>query len=132
MQSEYKLLIVKDKWCHFSCVAIEATIEKSQIKVAEEIKEPMDSGKGEVNRKYYPDWIDAALEGAQLCAQTLVQQRRISGCQITLIRVMGTDCDTIAEDVFCAAALATWQALLPDTAVPTIDFTDGKWRIQFD
>ena len=46
-------------------------------------------------------------------------------------RVIGVDVDTVPEDVSCAAALATWQALNPDTALPTFDFTDGRWHIQY-
>jgi len=56
----------------------------------------------------------------------------LTGCYIVVVRVIGVDIDTTSEDVFCAAALATWQSLVPKAALPSFDFTAGKWHIQSD
>lgn len=132
MQSEYKLHEVKDKFCHFSRVTVQAELQLSGVEVTDDIREPLDRSQGEVSRKGYSDWIEAALQGAQFCAQALVEQGQIAGCRVTIVRVVGTDCDTIAHDVFCASALATYQVLRPNVALQAFDFGDGKWHIEFN
>lgn len=131
MQSEFKLLRQMNARGHYARVTVDAKPTASGIHISEAFGETLDEGYGEVNRKIAPDWIDAALAGAKHCAETLVSQGKFSGCRVEVQRVFGVIVDTTEEDLFCAGALATWQALNPNAELPPFHFAENKWHIHF-
>jgi hypothetical protein len=132
MESEYKLLQVKEGGiCHFARVTVEAEMQQSGVEVAQQIREPVVEGNGEASHTRFPEWIDAAIRGARLCAEALVQQGKIGGCHVRVVRVVRVEVDTTCADVACAAALATWQALNPEATLPPFKLVDGQWHIEF-
>ena len=116
---------------HYARVAVDAEPTARGICIVEVLGEILDEGNGEVNRKTAPHWVDAALAGAKYCAEVLVSQGKFSGCRVEVNRVFGVVVDTGEEDLFCAGALATWQALNPNQELPPIHFAENKWHIQF-
>ena len=131
MQSEFKLLKQMNRRGHYARVAVDAEPMTSGVCIVEVLNENLDEGYGEVNRKIAPHWIDAALAGAKHCAEVLVSQEKFSGCRVEVNRVFGVIVDTTEEDLFCAEALATWQALNPNQELPRFHFAENKWHIQF-
>jgi hypothetical protein len=132
MQSEFKLLKqLKNSGGHYARVTVDVEPTRSGIYISEAFGETLDEGYGEVNRKIAPRWIDAALAGAKHCAEILVSQGRLTGCRVKVQRVFGLVVDTREEDLFCAGALATWQALNPNQVLPPFYFAENKWHIQF-
>ena len=110
---------------HFARVVVDATILQSGVIAFDEIAES-DGKNGEHIQCNYADWVDAAIEGARCCAEALVEQQKIMGARVVVLRVMGTECDTNPNTVWCAAALATWQALNPDEPLPAFERVEGK------
>ena len=131
MESEFKLLRQLNHRAHFARVTVDAKSTENGISIFENIREPIIEGDGEVNRKIGSHWIDAALKGAKECAEVLFSQGKIFGCRVEIKRVVGLIVDTDEEDIFCAGALATWQALNQNEELPLIHFSDSKWHIQF-
>jgi len=74
--------------------------------------------------------VEAAVLGARSCGEALVREQKILGGRVNIIRVLGTQCDTRPEDAWCAAALATWQALNPDEPLPHYELVEGIWHIR--
>jgi hypothetical protein len=131
MKYEFRLLKQQNGRGHYACVTVDAKITETEINVIEAIEEPVNTDNCEVNRKIAFHWVEAALAGAKKCAEILVSQEKITGCQVEIKQIKGTVVDTSEEDLFCAGALATWQALRVDEELPTFNFSDNKWKIQF-
>jgi hypothetical protein len=131
MQSEYKLVQVVQGLCHFARVTVEAT-EEQIINIRDEIAKPAERDHYYVDRQSYPDWVEAAVQGARSIVEALVRQRKIAGGRVSIVRVIGSNCDTVPEDVRCAVALATWQALNPDEPLPSFALVGQEWHIAFD
>ena len=131
MQSEFTLLKQANRRGHYARVVVDAEPKANGICIIENLSEHLEEGYFEVNRRFASDWIDAALAGAKHCAEVLVSQENFSGCRVEINRVFGIVVDTTEEDLFCASALATWQALNPNQDLPPFRFAENKWHIEF-
>ncbi len=129
VQSEYKLARQTQGAGYFARVIVEATIAPEGIDVSDEVAEDIDWRSPDVGRRGHGDWVEAATEGARCCLAALVEGRKILGGRVVVQRVMGHDCHTTPNCVWCASALATWQALCPLEPLPAFELTEGQWRI---
>ena len=68
----------------------------------------IDESNAEVDRQHYPDWIEAAIEGARDATSRLDND---IGGRLVLRQVRGMEMDTSPEVITLAATIAAWKAM---------------------
>lgn len=110
-------------------VEIESTPATSQSMVVEDITTPVNIREGEFDAVLAPDWIQAAVEGAQDALLILTEQGIVEDrVEIRIKKVIGRYLDMTADAVYCASALATCQIFAPEHC-PIEIYYDTRWKI---
>lgn len=133
--TEYTLLKDADGSCSVATVALMAIPQAYDRRVFDAIRAKVNEDFGEVSSSSHPSWCQAAIEGASEALAAAERSERIDiWHRIEITKVAGTRVDTTDDAVRCAAAIATWQDLVPisaDEVQPRLDPNSKKWRVQY-
>lgn len=78
-----------------------------------------------------PDWITAAREGVESALRIVAARSPGFSDAVSITCIEGTDADTTADAIKCAAFMATFEELLPHVTLPRIS-DDRPWRPVID
>ena len=138
MRGQHRFLRTKGGITSFAWVEVDATPQaQAGVAVAEELPEKPNTDAGEMNRRFVPDWVDAAVDGIKVAGQYMQSFRTVPmGWQLTLVKLVGTGIETRADAVRCAAAKATQAAMMAayswEAPPPPLEvvYKAGKWTIE--
>jgi len=128
MMIEHKFLHTVNGRTYFAAVSIRVEdADRSTVSVDIEIDCNRDDG--EITALTHPDWVAAAVDGAE----TVLDRDDFSprSKKVSICSIRGNEADTTADTVKCASILAVWKGLFPQRGLPDEKF-DGKWSIDFD
>jgi hypothetical protein len=132
MRDQYRFLRTKAERCYFARVGLEVPPGGDTVEVVDALPARADTDQGEVNRLTAPAWVAGAMNGIRT---TLTHAQEtgvlVTGCRVTLNRLLGTAVDTRADVVRCAAGLAAWDALGDPDPGPVAAFDGQRWNLIF-
>ena len=132
MKGQSRFLKTEAGISYFARVWVEAEVAGTGVQVENALPEITEAGSGEVNRNSAQDWVDAALDGMRAAGEFARGSNGSNGGhRLKLTRLVGTDVDTRADVVRCAAALAAWQALGVAANAPEPQFDGREWTLAF-
>jgi hypothetical protein len=126
MLSEFKILAVKNKICHFSYVEINFCTG-SEEQIIDSISQPVDWNNCEVGSNH--EWFDAAVKGISKALKYIRKHHAAQQFEVEVIKIRGSLLDTTSDDIESSAFMATIKAYLGDSFHYEMEIVDSKWNI---
>jgi hypothetical protein len=115
-------------------VAVKVSRQDDNSGVVENIGADVNRDAGEVNMQTGTSWVVAAIDGASEALDYAHRSGKLKDYYLVeIVKVVGKHMDTTDDAVKCAAALATWQHILPGNGELTavFDAAANQWKIQY-